>query len=142
LKEKILKWALVFLLGALMVVIGLFLKKTYLQKKYNDTHETFIGTGDSMLPTFSDGDELVVDSTLEPKAEDIIIFECARCNIPENELRILTKRLKKIDQNGCYWVEGDNQENSYDSRRPELGWLCSQDIKLFGVVVSVRSKSF
>jgi hypothetical protein len=51
---------------------------------------------------------------------------------------ILTKRLTKINGD-CFWVEGDNQDNSYDSN--DFGWVCkNKDIRINGVVTAIGDK--
>ena len=97
--------------------------------------DTFIGTGDSMKPALLDGDELLVDPKRTPRSGDIVVFSCLSCDdLSEDE--ILTKRLIDVDGNGCYWLLGDNQATSLDSR--SLGWLCEDEIDVFGVVVKVN----
>ena len=90
-------------------------------------------SGQSMEPTFHDGDRLFFDFFSTPKIGDKIVFDClSKCN-STGKLITLAKRLIKIDGNGCYWFEGDNKEHSTDSRK--FGWLCPSDINSSRVVL-------
>lgn len=83
-------------------------------------------SGKSMEPTFYDGDTLVVNFFSTPRVDDIVVFDCfSKCN-STGKLEVLTKRITRIDENGCYWVEGDNKDFSRDSRT--FGNLCPSDI--------------
>lgn len=94
-----------------------------------------------MEPTFQTGDVLVVDKTAKPRENDIIVFDCKKCQDTDlEEGNIMTKRVMRIDEKGCFWVEGDNKEVSYDSRQKEVGWLCPGDLEVFGVVKSIENK--
>lgn len=100
---------------------------------------TFIGSGSSMEPTFFDGDELIVDTNVSPAIGDAVIFDCISCQGYTGDFA-LTKRIYKINSDGCYWLMGDNKEISYDSR--VSGWLCpNKNIKVHGVVVDVKHKN-
>jgi len=72
--------------------------------------------GRSMEPTLFEND-LVCAYSQEPQEGELVIFQCKNCGLDEPSI----KRLKKIEA-GCYWVEGDNLEHSYDSRN--FGFLC------------------
>jgi hypothetical protein len=83
-------------------------------------------SGKSMEPTLYDGDTLILNFFSTPKVDDIVVFDCfSKCN-STGKLEVLTKRIIKIDENGCYWVEGDNKDFSRDSRT--FGNLCPSDI--------------
>jgi signal peptidase I len=126
--EKV--FAFLFLILAGILVFGMIKNK-----QEQDRLEYFEGEGDSMLPTISPGTELTVDPEKDPKEEDIIVFTCPKCKVKENDIDILTKRLIAKNEKGCFWVEGDNKEKSYDSR--DFGWLCPEDIELHGTVVEM-----
>lgn len=119
---------------AIMSVILLFV----IFKVLPDTTKTaFVGDGSSMEPTLQDGAEIVVDSRRVPRSGEIIVFKCKeKCKDFPGE--IMTKRLDSIDENGCYWVLGDNRAVSYDSRT--FGKLCENDFELYGVVVDANNK--
>lgn len=119
---------------AIVSIIFLFI----IFKVLPDTTKTaFVGEGSSMEPTLHDGDEIIVDSRRTPRAGEIIVFQCKeKCKDFPGE--IMTKRLYSIDENGCYWVLGDNSAVSYDSRI--FGKLCKNDFELYGVVVGTKDK--
>ncbi|MBT3356164.1 S26 family signal peptidase [bacterium] len=103
-----------------------------------DTTKTvFVGEGSLMEPTLLDGDEVVVSTGKLPREGDIIVFKC-KDKCVEFPGEIMTKRLDTINENGCYWVLGDNSDVSYDSRT--FGELCPKDLELYGVVVDVKRK--
>lgn len=90
--------------------------------------------GESMLPTIQDGATLLVDYDLTPKVGDIITLHCNEvCNGGHHDI---TKRLIKIDANNCYWLQGDNQPDSWDSI--DYGWVCPDQRELWGVVIEIR----
>lgn len=98
----------------------------------------FIGNGSSMEPTFYDGDVLIVDPKRTPNEMDMIVFSCHTCkHISEEE--ILTKRIYEVDAKGCFWLLGDNQLKSHDST--EFGWLCEEDLQVYGVVVGTKKEN-
>jgi signal peptidase I len=127
-------FALIFLVVAVILIFKLI---EYKQRE--DRIEYFVGQGDSMLPTIKEGNELAVDPETEIKVDDIIVFTCPECKVMQDDIDILTKRLIAKDENGCFWVEGDNKEKSYDSR--DFGWLCPNEIRLHGKVVEVKEES-
>ena len=105
-----------------------------------DRYVTFVGIGQSMYPTFNDGDEIVVDAKATPLQGDVIVFDCTECyDLPNDET--LAKRIYQTNSNECYWLIGDNKDTSYDSR--STGWLCpSQHIKIHGVVVKLNGENY
>jgi nickel-type superoxide dismutase maturation protease len=67
--------------------------------------------GDSMLPNLKNGDGILIDPDAEIAAGDIIIAKH-----PFKKSVILLKRLAEIDENGNYFLVGDNPSESTDSR--------------------------
>ena len=67
--------------------------------------------GDSMLPNLKNGDGILIDPDAEIAAGDIII-----ARHPFKKSVILLKRLARIDENGNYFLVGDNPSESTDSR--------------------------
>lgn len=67
--------------------------------------------GDSMLPTFRDGDVILIStkSTVEPG--DIVL-----ARHPYKQSVKMLKRVSSIDDDGRYSLAGDNAEESTDSR--------------------------
>lgn len=73
-----------------------------------------------MLPTFRPGDTLLVKRIFTKyKANDVVVVKDPR------DGRLLLKRIKNI-QNAKYFVEGDNKQESTDSRT--FGWVEKRDI--------------
>ena len=71
-------------------------------------------SGHSMDPTLNDGDFLIVYAK-EPEDKDIVILTTEG---KETSADFVVKRYyaELSDENG-YWVEGDNKNNSLDSRK-------------------------
>jgi hypothetical protein len=106
--------------------------------------------GKSMNPTIGDGQPISVEYGNPPQVNDVISFNCLnykcsqklenpRSGVTELEIEVATaenitisKRLIKLNDQGCYGVEGDNKDHSYDSRN--FGWLCPSDLSNVGIV--------
>jgi phage repressor protein C with HTH and peptisase S24 domain len=69
--------------------------------------------GHSMEPQIKDGQPVLISSLpywfKTPRINDIVAFE-------DNNDKVLVKRISKI-QNGKYFFEGDNKNDSLDSRK-------------------------
>jgi hypothetical protein len=135
----------IFILPVL-IVIGLTILGSLMKNKVH-------GIGPCMEPTLPYDSWLTYDPTRVPKKGDIISFDCfSKCAVGSvgeyaGDVEVvpgspemakdgsvwLTKRIIKIKK-GCYWVEGDNRDDSWDSRA--FGWLCPSDIKVQGVIIS------
>lgn len=104
---------------------------------------TTTAEGPCMEPTLKSGQPFELDHYRLPQEGDIISFSCFnKCNREDFRTAsgemILTKRLIRINGD-CYWVEGDNKENSFDSN--DFGWICkNQDIRVNGVVTAIGDK--
>ena len=64
--------------------------------------------GNSMMPSFLDGDYIILSKWVTPKDKDVIILDTSK--IPE-----IIKRYYDKSTDG-YYVLGDNTDASYDSR--------------------------
>jgi nickel-type superoxide dismutase maturation protease len=73
--------------------------------------------GDSMTPTLAENDLILVIRTKQYRVGDVVGFVFNK--------NILVKRISEI-KNSQYYVLGDNQKNSLDSRK--LGWLNNDQI--------------
>ncbi len=86
--------------------------------------QPFIVSGSSMVPTFENGDYLIIDELSyklsEPKRGDVIVFR-----YPKNPSQFFIKRIEGMPgetingvvlSSGEYYVLGDNRPNSSDSR--------------------------
>lgn len=104
-----------------------FLKKDTTQKnKHSNNNEFRYCTevrveGNSMQPTLQPNQRVCAYQE-EPQVNDLVVFKCKNCGIEHEAI----KRLMKIENN-CYWVEGDNSKNSFDSR--EFGFLCKDNLE-------------
>lgn len=67
--------------------------------------------GDSMLPNLKDGDGILIDEDAKIEIGDIILAKH-----PFKKSVIILKRLTEIDENGNYFLVGDNPPESTDSR--------------------------
>ncbi len=66
-----------------------------------------------------------------PDIGDIVQFYCP--NEKCGRFPLVVHRVTDINQDGCYWILGDNRENAYDSG--DYGWLCPhKDIWITGTV--------
>ena len=76
--------------------------------------------GDSMAPTYKDGDWLIARWGAQFKVGQVLVIE------REDRPGIfLIKRLIRIE-NGKYWVEGDNKVASTDSR--QWGFVSAEEV--------------
>lgn len=67
--------------------------------------------GDSMLPNLKNGDAILIDADAKISVGDIVLAKH-----PFKKSVKLLKRIKEIDQNGNYFLIGDNLPGSTDSR--------------------------
>jgi nickel-type superoxide dismutase maturation protease len=67
--------------------------------------------GDSMIPTLSPGDRLVVARRRRVRVGDIVAAHDPRGG------RILVKRVSQVEPNGDVMLQGDNRSASTDSRQ-------------------------
>lgn len=84
-----------------------------------------------MLPTLKPGQEVITFNWaylfFKPKVGDIIVFKKAG--------KLMVKRIHTLNDRLIY-VQGDNKEDSTDSRK--FGWLSSKDI--LGKVIYIHQK--
>lgn len=71
----------------------------------------YICEGTSMLPTIKDGEAVLVDRNAEIAVGDIVI---AKHPIEQNSE--VAKRVERINEQGNYFLVGDNLGDSNDSR--------------------------
>jgi nickel-type superoxide dismutase maturation protease len=71
----------------------------------------FLIEGDSMLPTLKNGDAVLINPDAKIAVGDILLTKH-----PFKKSVKLVKRLSEIDQNGNYFLVGDNPSESTDSR--------------------------
>lgn len=99
------------------------------------------GTGRSMQPTLSKKNVSFGIPVFNPEAGDIVGFRCfSKCDSSgKGKDQFLQKRIININDDGCYWFEGDNKDVSYDSRN--YGWLCPiVDFEFTEKIVAVWQK--
>lgn len=87
--------------------------------------------GNSMIPTFKEGQYLLVSSWFKNiKVGDVVVLDQSKLE------KKVVKRVAKI-KNDQYFVVGDNQRESSDSR--SFGWVKKEDV-LGKVIFSARFK--
>lgn len=64
-------------------------------------------SGDSMEPSFHNGQWLIVNRISQPKVGDVVVFRFGNTEL-------LKRIIKPVDDG--WWVEGDNKDHSTDSR--------------------------
>ena len=89
--------------------------------------EIFLVEGDSMFPTLKDGDFVLINPHVEPKAGDIVL-----ARHPFKKSVKIVKRIREIATEGSFFLIGDNLPESTDSR--SFGAINRKDI--LGKVVS------
>jgi nickel-type superoxide dismutase maturation protease len=67
--------------------------------------------GDSMLPNLKNGDGVLINPDEKVSVGDIVLAKH-----PFKKSVIILKRLSEIDENGNYFLVGDNPSESTDSR--------------------------
>ena len=71
----------------------------------------YICEGKSMNPTLEDGEVVLVDREAEIEVGDIVVAKH-----PIEQRSEVVKRIERINEHGHYFLVGDNQEDSNDSR--------------------------
>lgn len=91
-----------------------------------------------MLPTIHPGQEITVKPFVTPGQGDIVEIRWTETGMEQTGFgaQWVVKRVTQVDEEGCWWLEGDNKDASYDSRA--YGWICREDISYFGVVTSIK----
>ncbi len=88
--------------------------------------------GNSMNPTYSDGDYLIVDFKKEPEDGDVVIIDTSNIkNWNNSSTQIVKRYYAEYSTDGLY-VLGDNSESSYDSRHVgEIDKECLMGVVIF-----------
>lgn len=81
----------------------------------------FLVEGDSMLPTLKDGDAVLINSKEKINVGDIVLAQH-----PFKQSVKILKRISEISPEGKYFLVGDNEEESTDSR--SFGAIQAKDI--------------
>jgi hypothetical protein len=124
--KRILLYTVAILIGLFILLCGVIALISVEQISFSG------GTGPSMLPTLKEG-QWTMDQYRLPKEGEIVGLVCiSRCEQPNQPLQ---KRVIHIDDKGCYWLEGDNKSNSYDSKY--FGWLCPEDVTNISTVIAI-----
>jgi hypothetical protein len=96
--------------------------------------------GNSMQPTIT-RDTWTFTNLLDRNSSvwDIVDFRCPeKCAHRNGEIQPnIVHRVTAISPEGCYWILGDNQADSWDSN--DYGWLCpDKDIRIMGTVYPIN----
>lgn len=84
--------------------------------------------GESMYPALEDGDTLICNTlNKNPEVGDIVVIKPSFETVPD---QLIIKRVTDI-KDGKIFIEGDNKENSYDSRN--FGYVSLEH--LLGVII-------
>ncbi len=85
---------------------------------------SFTSEGDSMYPTLTRGKFVIVNHFDRRITENVIVtlrcYNCGEHGTADGEG--LRKRIIRVREDNCIWIEGDNKAESYDSRA--YGWVC------------------
>ncbi len=82
----------------------------------------FTVVGNSMLPMLRSGQDVLVWCwTLRFRVRDVVAVKSSKIKMPKE----IIKRIKKISGDQV-WIEGDNLDESTDSR--QFGWVSKRDI--------------
>ena len=89
--------------------------------------QRIVVVGLSMMPTLQEGDELLIAHRKKLLLGDIVVLAH-----PGDSSITIIKRVKRLENDGAVWIEGDNPDESTDSR--QFGIVGSGEIT--GVVTS------
>lgn len=111
------------LLIILVIVLALFMGCSNNDNKEKSGKRTTVVAymnGDSMLPTYKDGDLLVFYVDKQIEVNDVILFKFRNDK--------LIKRVVEVpdSEDGCYFVAGDNKEVSISTEM--MGCIKKEDI--------------
>ncbi len=81
---------------------------------FRDRWRVIVVRGNSMVPTLSDGDRLLIRLGRAPRPGDLVMFR-ARAVVPESDMTWMVKRVARIEPDGGVYVRGDS-DHSQDSR--------------------------
>lgn len=134
---KIFKWSLLILF---LIGFYFFTRTLWFEGFIMNYWGPYIASNTgSMEPTIYGGDRYFVSSKT-PKVGDIIAIQCSKpeCRNYKGEIHTggLIKRLIKVDDQGNWWVLGDNSTKSFDSRY--FGWISPSERSDVGVVIPIR----
>lgn len=108
-----------------VIFLIIFIAIVYLISLIVRKFEFIIVNGESMLPTFIDGQVILLYKTSKIEAGDIVVAtDHSVCD------KTMVKRvlcIRYIGEEKRYWLEGDNKNNSYDSRN--YGYLKADAIE-------------
>lgn len=137
--KKVLKWGMIAFVSLTLFLWGLLELASYWGNRDDGTRIGTV-TGISMIPTLRDGEKILINSQEKPKVGDIVSFWCnsEKCRGGHETLPSNVKFLKSMHDD-CYWFEGDNKEESFDSR--SYGELCGAEIIIDGVVHKLSNTS-
>ena len=99
-------------------LIFIFMEKNLPQANWKEKVLFYLGRrrairveGDSMLPDLKNGDGILINPDAQIVAGDILLAKH-----PFKKSVVILKRLAEIDENGNYFLVGDNPSESSDSR--------------------------
>lgn len=103
-----------------IIVVTLMIAAWYVSKYH---YQLMLIQGDSMTPTYHNLQLVVLDKhDREYAVGDVIAFRCDGLDC------VLVKRIAEITSDNRYYVLGDNQSKSVDSRDERVGYVEREDI--------------
>lgn len=110
-KKKI----IVFLIIACSIFLGYIISKYF--------YQLMLIQGDSMYPAYHNMQLVILNKyDRDYKEGDVIAFHCDQLDC------VLVKRIERINDDGTYYVLGDNMEKSVDSRDNRVGHVRKRNI--------------
>jgi signal peptidase I len=88
--------------------------------------EILFVSGDSMLPTYKDGDIICVFKFIKPNKMDVALVNNPRVQEHYPVVKRVTGELRRGNKRDLVFLLGDNPDKSYDSRH--YGWIPESSI--------------
>lgn len=105
----------IFFIIAISIFLGYIISKYF--------YQFMLIQGDSMYPAYHNMQLVLLNKYDRDYREgDVIAFHCDKLDC------VLVKRIERINDDGTYYVLGDNIEKSVDSRDDRVGYVNKRNI--------------